>query len=130
MITYYTDGSASLGTTSYPFLNVRAHNLYSDSGSVSVSDENSKSIIEEIPIEVLEAWSTVKWKRFKYKNGTSNRWHTGLIVQDVIKAFADKGLDATEYGLLCYDEESGIWGIRYNEAEAIEAAYIRWKLGV
>lgn len=125
-----SDGSASLGTTSYPFLNVRAHNIFSDSGSVSVSDEDSKSVIEEIPIEVLEAWSTVKWKRFKYKNGTSDRWHTGLVVQNVIKAFADKGLDASEYGLLCYDEESKVWGIRYNEAEAIEAAYIRWKLDI
>lgn len=32
------------------------------------------------------------------------RLHTGVIAQRVIEAFAARGLDASDYGLLCYDE--------------------------
>lgn len=84
--------------------------------------------------------------------GTEARIHTGYIAQDILEAFASEGLDATRYGLFCSDEwesfteirevinpdtgereertvryEAGnIYGVRYDEALALEAAYQRW----
>lgn len=65
-----------------------------------------------------------------------------------MKAFESEGLDAYRYGLLCYDKwesepakvdedgrvrvpaiEAGeLFGIRYEEALALECAYQRWRL--
>ncbi|MFN3676154.1 MAG: tail fiber domain-containing protein [Sphingomonas pseudosanguinis] len=82
------------------------------------------------------------------------RWHLGLIAQQVRDAFAGHGLDAQEIGLLCYDEWEATpaslgsrdeddeivmpsqparpagdrWGLRYDECQAIEAAYQRRRI--
>ena len=98
------------------------------------------------------------------KKGESARLHVGIIAQQVKDAFEIEGLDATRYGLLCYDEWSSEYetvtvvdaeaiydedgneltpgrsheelrlvrpsgnryGIRYEEALALECAYQRW----
>ena len=79
-------------------------------------------------------------------DGTSNRWHIGLIAQQAIAAFVAHGLDAREYGVVCWEEweeeavlaedgvtvitpakTTGAWSVRYDEAYAIEAAYQRSK---
>ena len=105
-----TDGGASLGTTTYGWLHVRAHNLFSDSGTVSVSDIRRKREPGDIPDEVLDVWENIRWIRYKLVDGTNNRWHTGSIAQWILEEFTKAGLDATEYGLVCHD----VW-------EAIEA---------
>lgn len=38
------------------------------------------------------------------EKGDSARWHFGVIAQDVVKAFEDNGLNAFDYGVICYDE--------------------------
>lgn len=79
------------------------------------------------------------------------RLHVGLIAQEVVSAFDSQGLDASAYGLLCHDswaseaaseavfgedgtiispavqatEASERYGIRYEEALAMEAALMR-----
>ena len=120
---------------------------------------------------LMRAWSKVNFKVFQFKDavekkGADARLHVGVIAQQVIEAFKSEGLDATRYGLLCYDkwedeyedvevidvpevadEEGNIvtpqkthvehrlvtpagdrYGIRYEEALALEAAYLRWEL--
>ncbi len=89
------------------------------------------------------------------EKGDNARIHIGLIAQQVKEAFESEGLDAFRYGLLCYDawedeynfitENEGDdteiqatrelvhsagnrYGIRYEEALALECAYLRWKL--
>lgn len=119
----------------------------------------------------MRAWGKVNFRVFRFKDavekkGSDARLHVGVIAQQVIEAFASERLDATRYGLLCYDkwedryedieiidqvevadEEGRIitpqkthiehrlvtpagdrYGIRYEEALALEAAYQRWKL--
>lgn len=100
-----------------------------------------------------------KFKDSVVKKGDGARWHFGLIAQRVKEAFESEGLDAFAYGLLCYDEweekpalmgvtgvdekgqplpETEIrpaepagnrYGIRYEQALALECAYLRSKLG-
>jgi Chaperone of endosialidase len=144
--------------------------VYAGTGAINTSDERVKDEIEDIPAEWLEAWGDVQWQRFKFKDaiatkGDGARWHIGLIAQRVVKAFADRGLDATEIGLVCYEEwadefedvreeyelpdkdgqpavhwrytgekrlvraAGNLWSMRYEEALAMECAYLRSRLG-
>lgn len=97
------DAGASLGTTTFLWQNGRFHNLYSDSGTVSVSDIRKKKDYEDIPDAVLDVWGNIRWIRYKLIDGTSNRWHTGSIAQWILQSFADAGLDARDYGIVCYE---------------------------
>ena len=107
----------------------------------------------------MRAWGKVNFRVFQFKDavekkGPEARLHVGVIAQRVIEAFASEGLDATRYGLLCYDkwddeyedveitdadgtkrtehrkvlDAGDRYGIRYEEALALEAAYQRWEL--
>lgn len=103
------------------------------------SDERIKTKLQDVDDGVLSAWDGVEWGEFKYldavaeKGEASARLHVGLIAQQVIRAFAAKGLDACRYGICCHDEsadaETGgrndLWMVRYAEALCMEAAYMR-----
>lgn len=149
-----TDNSVALGAASY-----RYTELFCLNPTINTSDEREKQDIGAIPDEWLDAWGDVEWSRFKWKDavaekGAEARWHIGLIAQRVRDAFAARGLDAFEIGLLCYDEweakdavfsedideetgetirtevspavEAGdSYGVRYTEALAMEAAWVR-----
>ena len=126
-----TDNSSLIATTKWV-------NDYSSS-----SDERLKQQIRAYTDEELDAWGDVNWQAYKFNEaveakGAAARYHSGVIAQRVIAAFAAHGLDATRYGLLCYDQYTDyhdadgalvpahdVYGIRYNEALSFEAAYQR-----
>ena len=160
------DNTQTLGSASF-----RWSTVYAGTGTINTSDEHTKQQIKSIDDAALRAWAKVEYCQFKFNDavelkGDGARWHFGLIAQRVKDAFESEGLDAFEYGLLCYDEwedqyteelididtedESGVitktkqvtgnivltmasgnrYGIRYEEALALECAYLRSKLGV
>lgn len=126
--------------------------VYAANGTINTSDERLKTDIQPIDKAVLKAWAKVEFCQFKWKDavkakGKDARTHIGLIAQQVKEAFESEGLDAFEYGLLCYDEwdaqeeeldnnrvvkpkiEAGnLYGIRYEQALALECAYLRSRL--
>jgi hypothetical protein len=133
------DNALALGGGSNRFSTV-----YAGTGTINTSDEREKTDIAPIPDAVLDAWAEVEWCQFRFKDG--KRLHTGLVAQRVIAVFEKHGLDAADYGLICYDEweaepalidpetgeevspavEAGNrYGIRYEEALAMEAALTR-----
>lgn len=87
--------------------------------------------------------------------GDGARWHVGFIAQRVKEAFERNGINPFEIGLLCFDKWNDTYektvvydesaneseelrliakageryGIRYEQALALECAYLRWKLG-
>lgn len=90
------------------------------------SDERLKTPLSKVPDEVLDAWEAVELGQFKFLSaidckGDASRLHLGLIAQKVKAVFDDRGLDACEYGILCYEEEEDLWMVRYTEALAMEA---------
>ena len=98
------------------------------------SDKRLKQDFADVPADVLDAWSRVEWKQFKFKADVekkcdSCRWHTGLVAQDV----ADVSEDLLKYGILCHDVREAdedndavdLWTIRYEEALAMEVIYLR-----
>ena len=160
-----TDNTVALGGGSNRWTEVFAAN-----GTINTSDEREKDLIGDVPQAWLDAWADVGYTRFKFKDaiekkGEAARWHVGLIAQRVEQAFAARGINAFEIGLLCYDEwddefedvleEKEItdsegnkskvlvktgeriqtqkagnrYGVRYEQALALECAYLRSKLG-
>jgi hypothetical protein len=127
--------------------------LYAATGTINTSDERLKQQIKPIDAAALRAWANVEYTQYKFSDaveakGGAARWHFGLIAQKVQEVFAAEGLDAFDYGLLCYDKwaaEDAVYGedgevvtpaiaagnrygVRYDEALVLECAYLRSRL--
>lgn len=73
--------------------------VYAASGSIITSDRNMKNSIEYDGLErYLALLKELKPCRFKYNDGTSDRYHMGLISQDVGEALEAVGLSSQEFG--------------------------------
>jgi hypothetical protein len=143
-----TDSTYSLGGASRRWTVV-----YADTATINTSDEREKEQIQDIDAAALRAWGNVEYQQFKFKDavlkkGSGARWHIGVVAQRVKEAFEAEGVDPFAYGILCYDEweeqeekyEDGVgivqqfqaagnrYGIRYEEALALECAYLRSRL--
>lgn len=139
-----SDNSLSLGVSAN-----RWSTVYAGTGSINTSDAREKTDIEHVSNSLAKAWGKVRISTFKFndsveKKGGDARIHIGVVAQQVLAAFQSEGLDASKYGLFCYDEwedefeelEDGTkiktqsagnrYGIRYDEALALECAYQRW----
>jgi len=130
------DDTSQLGSSNY-----RWKEVYAANGTINTSDERVKDNIESIPDEVLDAWGDVEWVQYQFKDAIKNkdkaaRIHIGLIAQRIIKVFAEHGLDAMRYGVVCYDAWEAdenipageLYGLRYEEALCLESAYQRREL--
>jgi len=125
------DGSWSLGSASNKWSEV-----FAAAGTINTSDEREKqqqrSVSEAEQLCAVDLKSSIKAYKFNTAvetKGDSARWHFGLMAQRVVEVFNSHGLNAHEYGMLCYDEwekeydeddniikESGnIYGVRYDE---------------
>ena len=129
--------------------------VWAGTGTIQTSDETAKTIkTDGIDPAVLRAWGKVNFAQYKFNDaiaekGEQNaRWHFGVIAQHVKDAFESEGLDPFAYGVLCYDEwkaepavfddqgnvlrqqvkAGSSYAIRYDEAFALECAYLRSKL--
>ncbi len=98
------DGEGSIGSASN-----RVGEIFAANGTINTSDRRAKTNIKNITDKVIKAWRNVefklyKWKEAKEAKGDKARLHTGVIAQQIKKAFDEQGIDALAYGLLCYDE--------------------------
>jgi len=131
-----SSNTLNLGSASVLWAEVFAAN-----GTINTSDERLKDNIEPIPDEVLDAWGDVQWVQYNFKDaiekkGKAARIHIGLIAQRIIKVFAEHGLDAMRYGVVCYDAweadddiaAGDLYSLRYEEALCLESAYQRREL--
>lgn len=98
--------------------------VFAGSGTINTSDERLKTDIGSIPNDWLDAWGDVEWRRYKFtdaveQKGDAARWHTGLIAQQIERAFAARGLDAFEIGLLCKDRVMEKVTVTVEESRAV-----------
>lgn len=142
------DNAITLGTASNRWAEV-----FSGNGVINTSDGREKQDVSDIDDDVLDAWGDVSLVNFRWidsvrDKGDLARIHFGLIAQQVLSAFNARGLNAQDYGILCYDEwpasdalfdedgnetvsavEAGNrWGIRADQCLWLEAAYQRRRL--
>lgn len=111
------DGLVPLGSGSRHFTSVYAMN-----GTIQTSDIREKQNISYFSEELLDAWGDVEFRSFLFneavdRKGAGARIHSGMIAQQIVSAFQKHGLDATRYGLLCYDA----WDDEYEDVVIIDS---------
>lgn len=110
------DGVALLGGASR-----RWSQIYAATDAINTSDARVKAAVANPDEALMRAWGKVNFRVFQFKDavekkGAGARLHVGVIAQQVIEAFASEGLDATRYGLLCYDK----WDDEYEDVEVVD----------
>lgn len=93
-----TDGGVLLGSSSY-----RWGQIYSTASTISTSDRNQKKDFEDFDDRYEELFTKLKPQLFKFKDGTSDRKHSGFISQDVEEAMLEVGLTDKEFAGFCKD---------------------------
>lgn len=145
----FTDNAVSLGASGKRWTEV-----WAATGTINTSDADHKTAPQAIPDAVLDAIGDVDIVQYKMldaiaaKGEANARLHAGVIAQQVISAFEARGLDATDYGIVCYDtwpaedavlaedgsvlvparEAGGMWSVRYDELQMMEMARVRREL--
>lgn len=106
------------------FIGTDSNNLYlrgpavylKNSGAVVQSDERSKHSIEELPQAYVDMLDKLTPVRFKYNDGTSDRFHVGFIAQDVEQALTEAGLTTKDFGgFVDLDGDGEHLGLAYDE---------------
>ena len=95
--------------------------IYSTNSSISTSDSRYKNSVKNIDDKLLDAWENIEPKQYKFndateKKGEKARFHTGYLAQDIQAECEKHGVNASNYGLFCYDE----WEEREEVSEEIE----------
>ena len=95
--------------------------VYSATGTINTSDARLKNSVKDIDDALLDAWGNIEPKQYKFndateKKGEKARYHTGYLAQDIQAECEKQGVNASDYGLFCYDE----WEEQQEEIEEIE----------
>lgn len=106
----------------------RWSDIWCTNGALNGSDENIKNSIEELPEKYLVFIDNVIPRRFKFNDGTSNRYHTGFIAQNVKEAMDTAGISDLEFAGWAKDVDADgndTYALRYTEFLAPMLAKIR-----
>ena len=113
---FFAQTSSTLGNSTYKW-----GQIYSTNSTISTSDSRLKNNVKDIDDKLLDAWENVEPKQYKFndateKKGEKARFHTGYIAQDIQAECEKQGVNASDYGLFCYDE----WDEQEEVSEEIE----------
>ena len=113
-VTATVDNTYNLGSGA-----LRWKTVYSAGGVVTTSDGNTKQDVSELSnaekATAFKLKSLIRTYRFKDAfelKGENARIHTGIIVQEMAKAFEENGLDPARYGMFCSDTWYEVLGSR------------------
>jgi len=86
---------------------------------ISSSDQKVKNSIEDYTYGYDVLFDGLHPRRYKFNAGTSGRYHTGFVVQEVLAALETAGLPTNDFAAVCRfaadrDKEEE-WGLRYEE---------------
>lgn len=82
------------------------------------SDYYKKHSVEPLSYQYSYLFDNLEPCRFKYNDGTSDRYHTGFIAQEVEEAILKAGLTTQDVALFARDSE-GSCSLRYSEIIAL-----------
>lgn len=103
-----SDNNEDLGAASF-----RWTQLFAAAGAINTSDARQKTELSPLSVEeiaaakdIAKAIGAYKWLAAVELKDEAARWHIGVTAQRVIEIMSSHGLDAMEYGFVCYDQ----WG--------------------
>ena len=95
-----------------------------NNSTLTTSDKNKKNSIESFDERYNTLFDNLSPIRYKYNDGTSDRYHTGFIAQDVERAIANSNLDTLDFAGYVKDEE-GVCYLRYEEFISLNTQQIQ-----
>lgn len=114
--------------------------LYAASGTISTSDRNVKTNIENMSDTQEKLFNELKPVTYKFIDGTSDRTHYGFISQDIEESLGALGLNGSDFAGFCKDvqvDEDGVeildtngkniydYSLRYSEFIALNTHMIQ-----
>lgn len=123
-VTVNTSNSVNVGTSSKQLNNVYAKQFYQNGTAISTSDKRKKKSIKDLAKQYIEFFKNLRPRTFKFRDGESDRTHTGFIAQEVEEAAGAAGIDNKDLAFLCIDQD-GSYGLRYEELIAVQTAVIQ-----
>ena len=117
------DATYSLGSRNFVW-----DAIYCSTDTLNGSDRNIKNSIEALPEKYVRMFERIEPKRYKLNSGTSGRFHTGFIAQEVEDAMCACGIDSQEFaGWAAAKREDGreTYFLRYSEFIPILWAKVR-----
>lgn len=86
---------------------------------ISSSDRKAKNHIDAFSNAYSVLFDNLKPRIYRYNVGTSGRYHSGFVVQDVLEAMKVAGLTTQDFAAVCAlgdpNDEDTEWGLRYEE---------------
>ena len=117
----YSNNGYSIGTSSSKLSKLYATNIY---GTVAdSSDRRFKKTIKTLGRKWLDFFYRLRPTSFKYKDGTSDRTHTGFIAQEVEEAARESGMGLHDIAAIVIDSD-GRYSLRYQELIAVQTLAI------
>lgn len=102
--------------------------IYCSTNELNGSDRNIKNSIEALPEKYVRMFDLVEPRRYKLNSGTSGRFHTGFIAQEVEDAMRACGINSQEFaGWAAAKRKDGseTYFLRYSEFIPILWAKVR-----
>lgn len=102
--------------------------IYCSTDALNGSDRNIKNSIEALPEKYVRMFELVEPKRYKLNSGTSGRFHTGFIAQEVEAAMQKCGITSQEFaGWAAAKRKDGseTYFLRYSEFIPVLWAKVR-----
>lgn len=102
--------------------------IYCSTNELNGSDRNIKNSIEALPEKYVRMFELIEPKRYKLNSGTSGRFHTGFIAQEVEAAMQKCGITSQEFaGWAAAKREDGseTYFLRYSEFIPVLWAKVR-----
>lgn len=117
------DATYSLGSRNFVW-----DAIYCSTNELNGSDRNIKNSIEALPEKYVRMFELVDPKRYKLNSGTSGRYHTGFIAQEVEAAMQECGIDSQEFAgwaRATREDGSETYFLRYSEFIPVLWAKVR-----
>ena len=96
--------------------------------STTGSDARIKNSIETLPEQYNTFFDLLEPKRYKYNDGTSHRYHTGYIAQEVVDSLEKSGLNTHDFAAVMLTHpgtEKECWHLRRDEFVALNTWQIQ-----
>lgn len=126
----YSENSGSLGSKDKPWGAIYSKLLYYNTGygDQDLSDQRFKHSIDLLTDNYETFFNKIEPVKYKYNNGTSDRYHTGFIAQQLVKALSDSELTTKDFaGVMLHEPgtENECWYLRRDEFVALNTWQIQ-----
>ena len=141
VFTWYTGGNLKVGNANTPETHVSGKKVYLkgqgyvNNSLISTSDANLKNTPTSFDERYYRLAEMLNFKLFRFNDGTSGRFHSGLFAQEVEECMAECGISMEEYAIVCIDQtedENGnnqvIHSLRYDEINNLMNWYTRERI--